>query len=587
MKKIVTYAALLLPLVAAIGPAHARSDYDATAAERKADWLFMQGVERNVADDDAGHYALMSRALELTPDKSDRESYEVGSRKLMMAFALRDSLMAADALGLVDRYVRAHPSDIYAGSMLARAYAGTGNKGRALDIYDVMERVSPNKPDLIAAHAELLLADSLYDKAIELYRRLETTMGKNARLAQRISNIRLWQGDTLGAIKEVNDYIKENPKDVEALMLAASAAVEFKQPGAADYVARAIAADPADEEVYAAASKLYQDLGLSEDYARMVRAAVDGDDLGSAAKVRLVQAYMPQAVDSVTGRPTADHLVASLLRQYPGDYDVRMLVMAANYLKGRYDDVITNLEAAIDINHDDPDDYIMLSRVYFTQDQPDKAAATLRRGLEHHPRHIELWELLAGIYGQQKEYRLADESLQKALLTDSLGIEAQASLWRARGDNAQHDPSAGNPDEFYGKALELTPNDDLLLNNYAYYLAQHGGDLLKAKELIAKAVIYNPGSPTYYDTYAWVLYRLGNLEEAKRYIDLALTSDRTVDDVDRAAMTSELLYHAGEIYKALGQKDKAMDYLQKVVDYGDKADAEVLEAAKKTLSTMK
>ena len=79
-------------------------------------------------------------------------------------------------------------------------------------------------------------------------------------------------------------------------------------------------------------------------------------------------------------------------------------------------------------------------------------------------------------------------------------------------------------------------------------------------------MLYNPGSATYYDTYAWVMFKLGDLQEAKRYIDLAILSENDTSDQDVAEISAEILDHAAQIYDALGQLEKAEEYRSRIVD---------------------
>ena len=76
--------------------------------------------------------------------------------------------------------------------------------------------------------------------------------------------------------------------------------------------------------------------------------------------------------------------------------------------------------------------------------------------------------------------------------------------------------------EAYEKCLKLDPDKISCLNNYAYYIAEEGGDIERAAEMSLKTVKAEPNNATYLDTYAWILFRQHRYEEAKIYIDLAL-----------------------------------------------------------------
>ena len=55
----------------------------------------------------------------------------------------------------------------------------------------------------------------------------------------------------------------------------------------------------------------------------------------------------------------------------------------------------------------------------------------------------------------------------------------------------------------------------------------------------------------------------GDLENAKRYIDMALLFDKS-DRENNPEALDEILGHAVDIYQALGQLEKANEYRQRI-----------------------
>ena len=76
----------------------------------------------------------------------------------------------------------------------------------------------------------------------------------------------------------------------------------------------------------------------------------------------------------------------------------------------------------------------------------------------------------------------------------------------------------------YERVLELDPYNLMVLNNYAYYLATHGGDLTKAEQMSAITIREQPDNSIYLDTYGWILHLKGQDELAKYYLNKALWS---------------------------------------------------------------
>ncbi len=97
--------------------------------------------------------------------------------------------------------------------------------------------------------------------------------------------------------------------------------------------------------------------------------------------------------------------------------------------------------------------------------------------------------------------------------------------------------------ECYEISLQLDSTQTMVLNNYAYQLALLGRDLERAEKMSRATLEEEPDSPTFLDTYAWILYRSGRAKEARRYIDKAIRLNKEPDET--------LTEHRRAIYRKL------------------------------------
>ena len=67
----------------------------------------------------------------------------------------------------------------------------------------------------------------------------------------------------------------------------------------------------------------------------------------------------------------------------------------------------------------------------------------------------------------------------------------------------------------------------MVLNNYAYHLATHGGDLTQAAKMSSLAIREQPNNPVFLDTYGWILHLQGQDDLAKFYLQKALRNVET------------------------------------------------------------
>ena len=98
------------------------------------------------------------------------------------------------------------------------------------------------------------------------------------------------------------------------------------------------------------------------------------------------------------------------------------------------------------------------------------------------------------------------------------------------------------------RALELEPDQPLVLNYLGYSWVEQERNLDEAKTMIEKAVELRPDDGYIVDSLGWVAYRLGDFEEAARQLELAVElvpGDPIIND------------HLGDAYWQVGRLNEA------------------------------
>ncbi len=101
-------------------------------------------------------------------------------------------------------------------------------------------------------------------------------------------------------------------------------------------------------------------------------------------------------------------------------------------------------------------------------------------------------------------------------------------------------------DELY-KLIKLKPDFAAAYNALGYSYADRNIKLQEAKNLIETALKLQPGDHYILDSLGWVLYRLGNLNEAAKYLREAYNTQQD----------PEIAAHLGEVLWKLGQQEEA------------------------------
>lgn len=125
--------------------------------------------------------------------------------------------------------------------------------------------------------------------------------------------------------------------------------------------------------------------------------------------------------------------------------------------------------------------------------------------------------------------------------------------------------------------LEKDPKNPELLNLLGYLYADAGVKLEKAGELLENALRADPKNPAILDSMAWMLYRRKEFGKAADYIQKALTAGGEPAD-------PVILDHAGDIFSATGEKQKALEFWKRSLEYfsPDVDPARVLEKIRNT-----
>lgn len=96
--------------------------------------------------------------------------------------------------------------------------------------------------------------------------------------------------------------------------------------------------------------------------------------------------------------------------------------------------------------------------------------------------------------------------------------------------------------------LAKHPNNPTYLNALGYTLAEHNIKLDEAEMLLREALALDPDSAAINDSWGWLQYRLGNIDVAIIFVELAI----------QKFYDGEIVAHLGELYWQKGEHEKAI-----------------------------
>ena len=190
------------------------------------------------------------------------------------------------------------------------------------------------------------------------------------------------------------------------------------------------------------------------------------------------------------------------------------------------------MEKALPLNPKDEDLLEMLMRQYGA-DKQWKKALSMQDRLDA----IRGYNALSAlnrfrVYAMQEKYKQALAALDKYLEQDPTNL--QFLVFRVE---LLEQTKAKTADLYaaYDKVLAVHPEHLGILNNYAYHLATHKGDLQKAERMSQITIREAPDNPVYLDTYGWILHLKGQDELARFYLQRALNNAKegSKDEIKR------------------------------------------------------
>ncbi len=481
-------------------------------------------------------------ASEFLQAAEQSESAEIAKKATMLSFNFGFNDIALEG---AKRWVEVDPESDEALVHLAQLQLRVGDVRAARRSFTkLIERGEQAPDERLFALMSFISQEDPAD-AYELMRALAKPYDESALAQYALAAVALQADDTEFAMATAQRAMELEPDWLKAKLLYGRAMlVEGDIDAAIDYTARLIGDDPdPDPDARMELALMYMtagepDYALSQVNQVLLEHANRTDALRMMAIINFGQGNLDAAWDDF------EDLLQS------GEYTADALFYLAQIseARGRFDNAIE-----------------LYSRVRMGKN----AVPSQRRAAQ-----IRAWEMddLGGAldqltdFGKKQPAHAIDMMLVKAGLLASLAQydEALALFDKAvefRPDDeaialsrAELLLTAGRLDKAvaaYRQAAERWPDSAMTLNALGYTLADRTDKFKEAEKYIRKALKYEPDSPAIIDSLGWVLYKLGEHEEALHHLEIAYAQ---FPDHEVAA-------HIVEVLAALDRHDEALEML--------------------------
>ena len=395
--------------------------------------------------------------------------------------------------------------------VLAEVLIASGKYDEGVEAYEHVRTLRPTKRQLYTLGR--LYEPRNADKAIDVFEELvkaDPDLGVYRRLAVLYQRKKNTDG-VIRSLERARELDEENPGVVAELILAYLADGRLGPATDAAHRFQKTAPGPRrSEEVWAALlGGISEDSLLANMYAEDVQHIID-----EAERIHEGSAYI--------------HLLAGTLSLRIGDLP---------RAKGA-------LQKTSQLAADNPDVLLQIGVIYLRDNETEAAIQHLTEWQSRHAHDARFLVLIGDAMWSLERLSEAAVYYHSALELDPLLPDTWAQLGMVYDLLNDVDRS----DTAYRRSLEIDPMNATASNNFAYSLALRGKDINKARELSWNAVQQHPENAAYLDTYAWVLFKSGDPERARTYIEKAV----------RIGGNATHFEHWGDILEALGEYDAAV-----------------------------
>lgn len=461
----------------------------------------------------------------------------------------------AYSLGFARRAVQLDTSNKWFRMALADAYTVNEMFDSAAVVYGQLSRQYPQDDDLLFNKGMSLSKGRHFSEALEVFDTIESRVGVVEDLVFQKQRIFMRLNMVDKAAAEVRKLTRQEPGELRYWgLLAEIYDAAERVPEARAVYDTILQIDPYHPRALIAIANYEKKNGNEPKYRAFLMKAFQNKEYNIDEKISFVYPYLQMLETDTTKRAEGLLLTGLIVEAHPREAKAYALRADMFSQADRPDSALVNYKKAISLDSTRFSVWYQLMWMYSRTEQTDSLLRVSAHVTRQFPKEFMgfYFNGLANYFRQR--YDTAIQSLNTAL---AIGGEKRfvADVYALLGDAYHASGLHARSDSSYDMVLTLRPKDHIVMNNYSYYLSVRGDNLEKAEQLSRRSLELKPESPTYMDTYAWILFRMGKYQQARSWIEKAMQYPEARQDPD-------VLEHYGDILFNLNEKDKAVEYWQ-------------------------
>jgi len=524
---------------------------------REAEFFFTEGEKYYILEDYTKALLYFQRVAELNP-KSAAVNFKIA--EVLAKGSRQEDLVKASQS--IDAALKLERKNKYYYLLAANIYGSLNQFEKAEQTMETMMKEVNGTEEYLYELAAFYIYDKKLDKAIDVYNRAEQLLGVSEISSLQKQKIYVDQGKIDAAVKEGEKLVDAFPDEQRYVMELAETLSQNKMGARAiSYIEGYIRQNPDASQAKLLLASLYRENGQEQRSRELINELFDDPEIESGSKILVLGTYnvvlTRQASKGQVDQSLQTYvmtLIDKLKKNYPSDPDVYGVSGDVNTTLSNNTQAQKDYLKAIQLGATNFEAWQNLLVLESTLSQFDSLIVHSEAGLELFPNQALMYYFNGYAHMRKRRYREASSSLEQAKRLSASNQALVAEINGMLGDIYHGTQEYGKSDMAYEQALAFNPSNDLVLNNYSYYLALRKENLERAEKMSAQLIKEHPKNASYLDTYAWVLFMREKYKEARKVMEEA------IDTGDAGATHFE---HYGDILFKLGDTDAAVRQWQK------------------------
>ncbi len=535
-----------------VTPADTLSDSD----KLRFEYFYLGAINEQTRGHLSAAFDLLNRCIEINPNAA--EAY--------FSRGAFQSLLKRDTLALQD-YVKANelsPKNNTYLERLAQFYIKEGKYDAATSAYEKLYDNKYNRSEVLDILVQLYNQAKNYPMMIQTLNRMETEDGTSEQITLQKMQVYDMQGNKKAAYNELRSLVQKHPYDANyKVMMGNWLMNNSRSKEALQTFNEVLKDDPDNTPAQMSMLDYYKVQKDDASYKQLLTKLLVSQNTPDDSKITLIRQLIADNEQHGGDSTEVLNVFRQSLAQPQASTGMMKMYAAYMQLKQMPKDSISNvLYGILKKEPEDAGTRLQLLQFEIERKNSDAVIALCRQALQYTPEEIAFYYFLGATLYQHDKEDEAIEVLQRG--TSHAKADSDHTLvsdmYAIIGDILHGKNDYSHAYEAYDSCLQWKPDNYGCLNNYAYYISQNGDNLQKAESMSYKTIQAEPQNTTFLDTYAWILFMEKRYEEAKIYIDQAITYE---EKENASAVIAE---HAGDIHAMTGDTEKAVMYWEKALN---------------------